>query len=96
MKPSEDIAINKSMIQAIKNKRKKLLPWRQKKCKIKGTAKTSPKKHIAGKDAASDIPRTSNKDDIAKDLVMTEVDKDNSTAGALSNNNQDKTSDVNF
>ncbi len=60
----------------------------------KGTAKPSPKKHIAGKDAAVDVPRTLNEDDIAKDLAGTEVDKDNSTAEASSNNNQDETSNV--
>jgi hypothetical protein len=53
----------------------------------KRTAKFFPKKHIASKDAAADVPRTSNKDDITEDLAATEVDKDNSTAGALSNNN---------
>jgi hypothetical protein len=51
------------------------------------TYKPSPKKHIAGKDAAADVPRTSNKDDIVKDLAVTEVDRDNFTAGASTNNN---------
>ncbi len=50
-------------------------------------AKPSPKIQIASKDAAVDIPRTLNEDDIAKDLLVTEVDKDNSLAGALTNNN---------
>ncbi len=36
---------------------------------------------------AADVPRTLKEDDIAKDLAATEVNKDNSTAGALSNNN---------
>jgi hypothetical protein len=42
----------------------------------KRTAKPSPKKHIAGKDAAAEVPITSNKDDIAEDPAKTEVDKD--------------------
>jgi hypothetical protein len=54
----------------------------------KRNAKPSPKKHIAGKDAAVDVPRTLNEDDIAKDLAATEkVDKDIFTTGASSNNN---------
>jgi hypothetical protein len=40
-----------------------------------------------GKDAAADIPRTLNKDDIAKDPTTTEVDKDKSTAGTSTKNN---------
>jgi hypothetical protein len=53
----------------------------------KRTAGPSPKKHITGKNAATDIPRTLNKDDIAKDPAMTKVDKDKSTAGASTKNN---------
>jgi hypothetical protein len=44
-------------------------------------------KHVAGMDAAADVPRTFNKDGIAKDLAAAEVDEDNSTAGASPNNN---------
>jgi hypothetical protein len=36
---------------------------------------------------AADVPRTLNEDDIAKDLATTELEKDNSMAGALFNNN---------
>ncbi len=53
----------------------------------KWTARLSPKKHIVGKDAATDLPRTLNKDDIAKDPATTEVDKDKSTVGASTKNN---------
>ncbi len=60
------------------------------------TTKPSPKKHIAGKDAAAEVPRTLSEADITKDLAMTEVDKNNSTAGASYNNNQEKTSYINF
>jgi hypothetical protein len=70
-----------------KKKKKKTTAVETKEVIKKRTAKPSPKKHIVGKDAAADIPRTSNKDDIAKDLAVTEVDKDNFTAGASSNNN---------
>jgi hypothetical protein len=40
-----------------------------------------------GKDAAADVPRTLNKDDIAKDPATTEVDKDKSTVGTFTKNN---------
>jgi hypothetical protein len=53
----------------------------------KRTTRPSPKKHIAGKDAAADVPKTLNKDDIAEDLPATEVDKDKSMVGASTKNN---------
>jgi hypothetical protein len=70
-----------------KKQKKKTTAMETKEVIKKRTAKPSPKKHIAGKDTAADVPRTSNKDDIAKDLTTTEVDMDYSTAGASTNNN---------
>jgi hypothetical protein len=80
------LLITKTTIRAQKLK-KKTNAAETKEVIKKRTAKPSPKKHIVGKDAAAEVSRTSNEDDIAKDLAVTEVDKDNSTVGASTNNN---------
>ncbi len=87
MKPSEDLAINDNKDTGKKPEGRKLLPGRQKKRLKKRTTGPSPKKHIAGKDGAADIPRTLNKDDVAKDPAGTEVNMDKTTARASTKNN---------
>jgi hypothetical protein len=87
MKPSEDITINNNNDMGIKTRKKKATAAEMKETVTKRTTGPSPKKHIAGKDAAADVPRTSNKDDFAKDSAETEADEDKSMAGASTKNN---------
>jgi hypothetical protein len=86
MKPLEDIAITNNDNMG-KNPREESYCCGDEEAVQKRTAGPSPKKHIMGKDVATDIPRTLNKDDIAGDLAATEVDKDKSTAKASTNKN---------
>jgi hypothetical protein len=87
MKPLEDVAINDNDDTGKKNQKKKATSMEAKEAVKKRTTGPSPKKHIAGKDAAADVPGTLNKDDIAKDPTTTDVDKDKSTTGASTKNN---------
>jgi hypothetical protein len=87
MKPLEDVPDHDNNDTGKNTQAKKATAAETKEVVKKRTAGPSPKKHITGKDAAANVPRTLNKDDIAKVLAMTEVYKDKSTTGASTKNN---------